>query len=224
MSNPDICREAYFFTTLRQNKKKMSNRTKSILLILLILIIDQTVKILVKTNMIIGEEIPVFGHWFRIHFLENNGMAFGMEMGGKPGKIFLSLFRLAAIVGIGWYLSYLLKKKAPAGLILCVSAIMAGAIGNLIDSAFYGMIFNESWHSAAVMFPQGGGYSGFMQGRVVDMLYFPVIDTTWPSWSPIKPGEEFIFFRPVFNLADSSIFCGVTTILIFNKKFLFEEK
>lgn len=203
----------------------MSDRTKSILLILLILIIDQVVKFMVKTNMVIGQEIPVLGHWFRIHFLENNGMAFGMEMGGKTGKVFLSLFRLAAIIGIGWYLSYLFRKNAPTGLILCVSAIMAGAIGNLIDSAFYGMIFSQSnIVTLAALFPEGGGYSGFLQGKVVDMLYFPVIDTTWPSWSPIKPNEEFIFFRPVFNLADSSIFIGVTTILIFNKKLLIEEK
>ena len=211
----------YYFA---QNKiDKMSDKTKAVLLILLILLVDQTVKIIVKTNMVIGQEIPVFGDWFRIHFLENNGMAFGMEMGGKFGKIFLSLFRLAAIIAIGWYLSYILKKNAPTGLVLCVSAIMAGAVGNLIDSSFYGLIFNDSWNTVATLFPDGGGYSSFLQGRVVDMLYFPVIDTTWPSWSPIKPNEQFIFFRPVFNLADSSIFIGVTTILIFNKKLLVED-
>ncbi len=203
----------------------MSDRIKSILLILVILLIDQTIKIIIKTHMTIGEEIHVFGDWFRIHFLENNGMAFGMEMGGKPGKIFLSLFRLAAIVAIGWYLSFLLKKKAPLGLVLCVSAIMAGAIGNLIDSAFYGILFNESnFFTVASAFPDGGGYAGFLQGKVVDMLYFPILDTTWPSWSPIRAGQELVFFRPVFNLADSSIFLGVITILIFNKKFLVEDK
>jgi len=212
----------YFVPGLR--KVKMSDKTKSILLILLILLIDQTVKIVVKTNMFIGQEIFVLGDKFRIHFLENNGMAFGMEMGGKTGKVFLSLFRLAAIVAIGWYLSYIMKRNAPTGLVLCVSAIMAGAIGNLIDSAFYGMIFSESWHSAAIFLPEGGGYSGFLQGKVVDMLYFPVIDTTWPSWSPFRPDQELIFFRPVFNLADSSIFVGVTSILIFSKKLLLEEK
>jgi signal peptidase II len=202
----------------------MSLKRKSILLIILILLIDQTVKILIKTNMVIGQEFPVLGNWFRIHFLENNGMAFGMELWGSAGKTILSLFRLLAIVAIGWYLNYLIRKKEPAGLVLCVSAIMAGAIGNLIDSAFYGMIFSESWHTVAVFFPEGGGYSTFLHGRVVDMLYFPVIDTHWPDWSPIKAGEEFIFFRPVFNLADSSIFIGVTSILIFHKKFLVEEK
>jgi signal peptidase II len=202
----------------------MSLKRKSILLIILILLVDQTIKILIKTNMVIGQEFPVLGNWFRIHFLENNGMAFGMELWGNAGKTILSLFRFMAIVAIGWYLNYLIRKKEPAGLVLCVSAIMAGAIGNLIDSAFYGMIFSESWHTAAVLFPEGGGYSTFLHGRVVDMLYFPVIDAHWPDWSPINAGEEFIFFRPVFNLADSSIFIGVTSILVFHKKFLIEEK
>jgi signal peptidase II len=201
----------------------MSDKTKSILLILLILIVDQTSKFIVKTNMVIGQEVFVIGGWFRIHFLENNGMAFGMEMGGQTGKTLLSLFRILAIGAIIWYLLKLFKTKATTGLILCVSAIVAGAIGNLIDSAFYGMIFSESWHSAATLFPVGGGYSSFLHGRVVDMLYFPVINTSWPSWSPVHAGEELVFFRPVFNIADSSIFLGVTLILIFHKKFLSEN-
>jgi signal peptidase II len=201
----------------------MSARNKSLLLIFSILLVDQIVKILVKTNMIMGEEIHVFGNWFRIHFLENNGMAFGMEWGGKTGKAALSVFRMLAIAGISWYLSVLIKKKAHIGLILSVSAIIAGAAGNLIDSAFYGLIFSESWHTPAIMFPEGGGYASFLQGRVVDMLYFPVIDSHWPDWSPIRPGQSFVFFRPVFNLADTSITLGVAAILIFQKKFL-EEK
>jgi signal peptidase II len=201
----------------------MSARNKSLLLIFSILLVDQIVKILVKTNMIMGEEIHVFGNWFRIHFLENNGMAFGMEWGGKTGKAALSVFRMLAIAGISWYLSVLIKRKAHIGLILSVSAIIAGAAGNLIDSAFYGLIFSESWHTPAIMFPEGGGYASFLQGRVVDMLYFPVIDSHWPDWSPIRPGQSFIFFRPVFNLADTSITLGVAAILIFQKKFL-EEK
>jgi len=200
----------------------MSNRTKALLLIFSILIIDQIVKIIIKTNMVIGDEIPVFGNWFRIHFLENNGMAFGMEWGGKTGKVALAVFRMIAIAGIAWYLDSNIKKNAHTGLILSVSAIIAGAAGNLIDSAFYGMIFSESWHTPAVLFPDGGGYSSFLQGRVVDMLYFPVIDTTWPDWSPIRPGQSFIFFRPVFNLADTSITTGVLAILLFQKKFLGE--
>ncbi|MRR22765.1 lipoprotein signal peptidase [bacterium] len=201
----------------------MSARTKSILLIFSILLIDQVLKIIIKTNMVIGDEIPVLGNWFRIHFLENNGMAFGMEWGGKTGKAALSIFRLVAIIGIAWYLDSIIKKQASLGLILSVSAIIAGAAGNLIDSAFYGMIFSESWHTPAILFPEGGGYSSFLQGRVVDMFYFPVIDTTWPDWSPIKPGQSFIFFRPVFNIADTSITSGVLAILLFQKKFL-EEK
>jgi signal peptidase II len=202
----------------------MSARTKSLLFIFGILIVDQIVKILVKTNMVMGEEIHVFGNWFRIHFLENNGMAFGVEWGGKTGKAALSVFRMIAIAGISWYLSVLIKKKAHIGLILSVSAIIAGAAGNLIDSAFYGMIFSESFHTPAILFPEGGGYSSFLQGRVVDMLYFPVINTHWPEWSPIRPGQSFVFFRPVFNLADTSITLGVTAILLFQKRFLEERK
>ncbi len=200
----------------------MSNRTKALILIFSILIVDQIVKIIIKTNMVIGDEIPVIGNWFRIHFLENNGMAFGMEWGGRSGKIALTVFRMIAIAGISWYLDSIIKKNASTGLILSVSAIIAGAAGNLIDSAFYGMIFSESWQTPAVLFPEGGGYSSFLLGRVVDMFYFPVIDTTWPDWSPIRPGQTFIFFRPVFNLADASITTGVLAILLFQKKFLGE--
>lgn len=201
----------------------MSARNKALLLIFSILIVDQVLKIIIKTNMVIGQEIPVLGNWFRIHFLENNGMAFGMEWGGKFGKAALSIFRMVAIVGISWYLGTLIRKKASLGLILSVSAIIAGAAGNLIDSAFYGMIFSESWHTPAVLFPEGGGYSSFLQGRVVDMFYFPLIDSHWPDWSPIKPGQSFIFFRPVFNIADTSITTGVLAILLFQKRFL-EDK
>ena len=201
----------------------MSDRNKALLFIFSILIIDQVVKIIIKTNMIIGQEIPVLGNWFKIHFLENNGMAFGMEWGGKAGKAALSIFRIVAIALIAWYLMGLIRKKASLGLVLSISAIIAGAAGNLIDSAFYGMIFSESWHTPAILFPEGGGYSSFLQGRVVDMLYFPVIDTSWPNWSPIKPGQSFIFFRPVFNIADASITSGVLAILLFQKKFLGEK-
>jgi len=200
----------------------MSLGKKSVLFIILILFIDQALKIWVKTHLEIGQEIRLFGNWSILHFIENNGMAFGMEMGGKNGKFILSIFRIIAISGIGWFLSSLIKKKANTGLILAVSAIMAGAIGNIIDSAFYGMIFSESYNQPAILFPPGGGYSSFLHGRVVDMFYFPVINTQWPDWSPFRPGESFIFFRPVFNIADSSITCGVFSILLFQKK-MFRE-
>lgn len=196
----------------------MSSGKKSILLILLILIVDQALKIWIKTHMTIGEEIRLFGNYGMIHFIENNGMAFGMEMGGRPGKLILSIFRIIAIIGIAWFLSSLVIKKAHPWLILAVSAILAGAIGNMIDSAFYGVIFSESWNQPATIFPSGGGYSSFLHGRVVDMFYFPIINTHWPLWSPIKPGESFIFFRPVFNIADSAITCGVIAILLFQKR------
>ncbi len=196
----------------------MSSGKKAVFLITLILILDQALKIWVKTNMVIGEDIPLLGKKGMLHFIENNGMALGMEIGGKTGKLFLSIFRIAAIFAIGWFLNSIIRKKASTGLILAVSAIFAGAVGNMIDSAFYGMIFSESYHQPALMFPPGGGYSSFLHGRVVDMFYFPVINTHWPDWSPFRPGESFIFFRPVFNIADSAINCGVFAILLFQKK------
>jgi signal peptidase II len=200
----------------------MSVAKKSILIIFLILFADQVLKIWIKTHMVIGQEYHILGNWGIIHFIENNGMAFGMEMGGKPGKLILSIFRIIAIIGIGWYLSTLIKKKVNLAFILAVSAIMAGAIGNIIDSAFYGMIFSESYSQPAILFPPGGGYSSFLHGRVVDMFYFPVINTHWPDWSPLRPGQSLIFFRPVFNLSDSAITCGVFSILIFQKR-MFRE-
>jgi signal peptidase II len=197
----------------------MSVKNRSLLLILFILIADQALKIWIKTSFTIGDEIHLLGNWFILHFIENNGMAFGMEFGGETGKVILSLFRIVASVAIGWYIFHLISQKAPAGLILAVSAIFAGAVGNIIDSLFYGMIFTESWFEPAIMFPPEGGYSGFLHGRVVDMLYFPVIDGVWPSWVPFKGGESFLFFRPVFNLADTAVTTGVFTIIIFQRRF-----
>lgn len=197
----------------------MTDAKKSILFILLILLIDQALKIWVKTNMVLGQEYHLMGNWFIIHFIENNGMAFGMEIAGKFGKIILSLSRIAAVVGIGWYLVYLIKQKVSTGFIITISLIMAGALGNIIDSAFYGMIFSNSYYHVASMFPPEGGYSSFLHGAVVDMFYFPVLKGTFPDWIPFRGGDNFIFFRPVFNIADSSITIGVALILIFQKRF-----
>jgi signal peptidase II len=204
----------------------MSNTLKSVLIVLAILIIDQLLKIWTKTNMILGQEINVFGNWFILHFTENDGMAFGIDFPGNSGKIILSLFRLAAIAGIAIFLRHLIRNKANTGFILSVALILAGAIGNIIDSAFYGLIFDHSWGHVAKMFPKEGGYAPFLYGKVVDMLYFPIIRGYWPHWFPAWGGREFIFFRPVFNIADSSITIGVFIILFFQKRFFksVEEK
>jgi signal peptidase II len=146
-------------------------------------------------------------------------MAFGMEFGGQTGKLVLSIFRIVAIVGIAFYLAHIIKAKFQSGFVLCIALILAGAIGNLIDSAFYGILFNGSEYQVAQLFPQGGGYASFLHGRVVDMLYFPIIDGHFPSWLPIWGSEQFIFFRPVFNIADSSITIGVIIILLCQKNF-----
>ena len=202
----------------------MSVTKKTILIILGVLLLDQIVKILIKTNMTIGQEIHVIGNWFIIHFTENKGMAFGMNLPGNNGKIILTLFRLLAIAGIGFYLRHLIGQKAHKGLILSVSLILAGAVGNIIDSLFYGMIFNDSWGRVAALFPEGGGYAPFMQGKVVDMLYFPIIRGSWPDWFPWLGGRSLIFFRPVFNIADSCITTGVFIILIWQKRYFSEER
>ncbi len=170
--------------------------------------------------MTIGQEIFIMGNWFILHFTENEGMAFGMRFGGDFGKLILSIFRLVAIVLIAWYLYNLSKKHSKPGLIISMSLILAGAIGNIIDSAIYGLIFSESkFHEVAQMFPSEGGYGNILHGKVVDMFYFPVIKGNYPNWFPFWGGNDFIFFRPVFNIADSSITVGVFILIFFQKRF-----
>ncbi|HEX8462385.1 MAG TPA: lipoprotein signal peptidase, partial [Segetibacter sp.] len=195
-----------------------------VLLILLILIIDQAVKFYIKTHFYIGQEIKVLGmNWFKLHFVENEGMAWGWKMGGEWGKVALTLFRLVACIAGVFIIRDFIRKKYHPGFIYCSALIFAGALGNLIDSMFYGLIFNESdpyMQNVAQFLPKAGGYAGFLHGKVVDMLYFPIITNThYPSWFPVWGGEEFEFFRPVFNIADASISVGVIAILIFQNQF-----
>jgi signal peptidase II len=213
---------------------KLSPTKKAILLVIIVLFIDQAIKIWIKTHMALGESFQVFGSKFLIHFTENPGMAFGMQFGGENGKLILSIFRIVAVIGITWYLYHLIKTKVKTGLILCFALILAGAVGNILDSAFYGLIFDrgmiynpaindwERYYGVAQF--SHNGYAGFLKGCVVDMLYFPLIEGHYPGWIPFWGGKEFMFFRPVFNIADSSITIGVFLILIFQKRFFHSDK
>ena len=183
-------------------------------IIAVILVIDQVVKIWVKTHLYIGEEIPLIGHWCLLHFVENEGFAFGMAMGGSTGKIILSLFRLFASGGLLWFLLYRINKGMRTSMVVCLSLIIVGALGNLIDSCFYGLIFNESFYNVATLFPAEGGYAPFLQGRVVDMFYFPIIDTVLPEGFPIWGGKPFVFFNAIFNVADAAITIGAFWLII----------
>ena len=182
-----------------------------------VLVIDQIIKIWVKTTMFLHSSIHITD-WFQIFFTENNGMAFGMEL---FGKLFLTTFRIVAVILILLYLVDIIKRNLKTGYIVCIAMILAGACGNIIDCVFYGVIFNESTYSQIASFvPVGEGYGSWFQGRVVDMFYFPIIDTHWPSWLPIWGGQHFIFFSPIFNFADASISCGIIALLLFYHKYL----
>ncbi|OIP02622.1 MAG: lipoprotein signal peptidase [Bacteroidetes bacterium CG2_30_33_31] len=198
---------------------------KAVITVLIVLFLDQFIKIWVKSHMEIGDSIPVLGSWFYLHFVENVGMAYGMTIGGSWGKLALSIFRILAIGGIGYYLYTIIIKKYHSLLIISISLIFAGAIGNVLDSAFYGLIFSESGPiTLATMFPDGGGYAGFLYGKVVDMFYFPMFEGIWPNWMPFVGGDYYLFFQPVFNIADASISIGVAILIIFQKKFYTGKK
>lgn len=181
--------------------------------------IDQTLKFWVKLHFAYTESLRLT-NWFYVYFIENEGMAFGWSLGGTSGKLILSVFRLAAVMLIGYYLVRLVKQKAHPGFITAISFIMAGALGNILDSVFYGLIFTSSTpQHVATLFSPEGGYAGWLQGRVVDMLYFPLYEGFIPEWVPVWGGEYIIFFRPIFNIADASITTGVLLILLFQRRF-----
>ena len=199
---------------------------KAVLITLAVLILDQWLKVWIKLHFTLGEELPVIGNWFKLYFTENNGMAFGLEFAGQWGKLFLSVFRIIAVSGIVVYLFFLTRKGNRKGLEFSASLILAGALGNIIDSAFYGMIFTHStYHTVATLVSgDAHGYASFLHGKVVDMLYFPLVDiprSQAPSWMPgflFGPDNHFIFFRPIFNIADASITIGVGWLLLFERK------
>ena len=194
------------------DKKKQARLVT--LLVAALLVVDQVVKVLVKTNMQIGEDIPLIGEWCRLHFIENEGFAFGMSMGGATGKVVLTLVRLVASVAIAWLLVRLVKGGTRSSLVVSLALVFAGAVGNLVDSCFYGLIFNESYYSVATLFPAEGGYAPLLQGKVVDMFYFPLFEFDWPMWVPLMGGNHFEFFNAIFNVADSAITIGIVWLMI----------
>ncbi|MGA1543180.1 MAG: lipoprotein signal peptidase [Saprospiraceae bacterium] len=205
----------------------MKSKFWLIAIVLIVLTIDQSLKIWVKTHMEYGEEFRILGlDWALIHFVENNGMAFGLSLGGEYGKLVLSIFRIIAVGFLVYYLNFLLNGGAKRGILISFSLILAGAIGNIIDSAVYGMIFSEStYHGGlAEIFPEAGGYSSFLHGKVVDMFYFPIINGFLPDWLPLWGGKHILFFQPVFNVADASISLGVINMLLFNRTFFANQK
>ena len=200
---------------MSQTKPLLTKGRMAVLVVLAVLLIDQMIKIWVKTSMTLHESIHVTD-WFYITFIENNGMAFGMQLGSK---IVLSLFRVIAISALGYYIWLEVKRKAKTGYLVCLSLVLAGAAGNLIDCMFYGLVFNESSpYYLSYFVPFGTGYAPFLMGKVVDMFYFPLIETEWPTWMPFVGGEHFVFFSPVFNFADSCISVSVVWLLLFYRQ------
>lgn len=196
---------------------------RNLLLISILLCADQALKIYIKSHFMLGEQVSVLGNWFYLHFTENNGMAFGMELEGTAGKLILSSFRILAIVGLGYYLHQLVLKSASHLHQTAVALVFAGALGNIIDSTFYGWMFTDSYGKVAQVFPVQG-YAPMLFGKVVDMLYFPLFRGIFPSWFPIWGGEPFEFFRPVFNIADTCISTGVGMMVVFQNRFFGEKK
>ena len=216
---------------------KISKGKSLLILGIALVVIDQVIKILVKTNMTIGEHFSVFGNWFQILFIENEGMAFGMKFGGMVGKFLLTLFRLCLFGFLCWWITVLVRRgksgtdektgekiyeKVPTGALVGLTLIAAGAMGNIIDCLFYGQIFSESTSLDVARF--GGSYAGVMFGKVVDMFYFPLIDTTWPSWIPVIGGRALRFFEPVFNFADSCVTVGAFYLILFQYRFFTSGK
>jgi len=197
------------------NRETVKRGWLAALIVLAVLLIDQVIKIWVKTHMTLHEQIEIFS-WFKIVFIENNGMAYGMEIGSK---LVLSIFRIVAVGVLGYYIAQQVRKQARWGYIICISMVMAGAAGNIFDSMFYGLIFNASSEFyTSYLVPFGTGYAPFLMGKVVDMFYFPLIVTTWPDWVPVVGGDPYVFFSPIFNFADSAISVGVVLLLLFYRK------
>ncbi len=201
---------------MSSNPKNMSKKNLAISTIIIAIILDQIIKIYIKTNFVLGEEVVVFD-WFRIHFTENNGMAMGFEFGGKAGKLFLTLFRLVAVTGILFWLFQNIKRKVHNAVIIAIALIFSGAVGNIIDSVFYGAIFDDSQHKVATFFADKP-YGELFYGKVVDMFYFPLWQGVLPEWIPFMGGEFFTFFQYIFNPADAFISIGVALLFIFSKQ------